>query len=221
MHARDLLFVIPTCRLREVATTIEQYDEHFWRNGHSVRMMVFDDGSPDNQQKYYALLEQSRTHNDVFYVGPREKEQFLAHLSLRLRDKRLDGLVKILFRPSYGGNRNFTLMYTLGSRRRQPEVSQNPARDRAFLDTASLGQAPHGERSAQDVAAEALDREPLMSFERDGGVEVEPVVLGSQLRFRRFLRLGAEELQPARTPRPRRWMRRSGSRRGRTPRESR
>jgi hypothetical protein len=34
-----------------------------------------------------------------------------------------------------------------------------------------------------------------MSFERDGGVEVEPVVLGSQLRFRRFLRLGAEELQ--------------------------
>src|SRR5262249_34067301 len=29
-------------------------------------------------------------------------------------DKRLEGLVKNLFRPSYGGNRNFTLMYTLG-----------------------------------------------------------------------------------------------------------
>jgi hypothetical protein len=31
-----------------------------------------------------------------------------------LRDKRLESLVKSLFRPSYGGNRNYTLMYTLG-----------------------------------------------------------------------------------------------------------
>ena len=46
--------------------------------------------------------------------GPKEKEQFIGYLSRRLRDKRLDGLVKNLFRPSYGGNRNFTLMYTLG-----------------------------------------------------------------------------------------------------------
>jgi hypothetical protein len=47
-------------------------------------------------------------------VGPREKEQFLAYLNSRLRDKRLESLVKSLFRPSYGGNRNYTLMYTLG-----------------------------------------------------------------------------------------------------------
>ena len=56
----------------------QQYDEHFWRNGHSVRMIVFDDSSPADQEKYYPLLEQTRTHNDVYYVGPREKEQFLA-----------------------------------------------------------------------------------------------------------------------------------------------
>lgn len=31
-----------------------------------------------------------------------------------MRDKRLQGLVKSLFRPSYGGNRNYTLIYTLG-----------------------------------------------------------------------------------------------------------
>src|SRR5690349_17338755 len=30
------------------------------------------------------------------------------------RDARLEGLVRNLFRPSYGGNRNCTLMYTLG-----------------------------------------------------------------------------------------------------------
>ena len=77
-------------------------------------MIVFDDSSPVNQEKYYPLLEQTRTHNELYYVGPREKEQFLAYLSRRLRDKRLEGLVKNLFRPSYGGNRNFTLMYTLG-----------------------------------------------------------------------------------------------------------
>jgi hypothetical protein len=114
MHERDLYFVIPTHRLREVGETVEQYDEHFWRNGHSVGMIVFDDSSPANREKYYPLLEQTRTHNDLYYVGPGEKEQFLTYLNQRLRDKRLEGLVKNLFRPSYGGNRNFTLMYTLG-----------------------------------------------------------------------------------------------------------
>jgi hypothetical protein len=114
MQAKDLFFVIPTYRLKEVGETVEHYDEHFWRNGHSVRMIVFDDSSPANQEKYYPLLEQTRTHNDVYYVGPRQKEQFLAYLNGRLRDRRLESLVKNLFRPSYGGNRNYTLMYTLG-----------------------------------------------------------------------------------------------------------
>jgi hypothetical protein len=114
MPAKDLFFVIPTYRLRDVGETVEHYDEHFWRNGHAVRMIVFDDSGPVNQEKYYPLLEQTKTHNDLYYVGPREKEQFLAFLNGRLRDKRLEGLVKNLFRPSYGGNRNYTLMYTLG-----------------------------------------------------------------------------------------------------------
>jgi len=114
VQERDLFFVVPTYRLRDVGETIEHYDEHFWRNGHSVRIIVFDDSSPANQEKYYPQLEQTRTHSPVYYVGPREKEQFLAHLNSRLRDKRLEGLVKNLFRPSYGGNRNYTLMYTLG-----------------------------------------------------------------------------------------------------------
>ncbi len=115
MSANELLFVIPTYRLRDVGETIEHYDEHFWRNGHSVRMILFDDSSPVNQEKYYPLLEQTTTHNELYYVGPAQKEQFLAFLNGRLRDKRLEGLVKNLFRPSYGGNRNCALMYTLGS----------------------------------------------------------------------------------------------------------
>src|SRR5262249_9532933 len=90
MQAKDLFFFIPTYRLRDGGETIEHYDEHFWRNGHCVRMIVFDDSSPANQEKYYPLLEQTRTHNEVCYVGPREKEQFLAYLNGRLRDRRLE-----------------------------------------------------------------------------------------------------------------------------------
>jgi hypothetical protein len=93
---------------------VEHYDEHFWRNGHSPTLIVCDDSSPSAQENYYPLLEQTTTHNELYYVGPREKERFIGYLSRRLRDKRLDGLVKNLFRPSYGGNRNYTLMYTLG-----------------------------------------------------------------------------------------------------------
>jgi hypothetical protein len=114
MQEKELFFVIPTYRLRDVGDTVTQYDEHFWRNGHSVRMIVFDDSSPANQQKYYPLLEQTKTHNELYYVGPQEKDQFFGYLNARLRDKRLVGLVRNLFRPSYGGNRNFTLIYTLG-----------------------------------------------------------------------------------------------------------
>ena len=110
----DLSFVIPTYRLRDVGETVEQYDEHFWRNGHAVPILVFDDSSVANQEKYYPLLEQTRTHNDIYYIGPSQKQQFLDYLGQRLQDKRLQLLVKNLFRPSYGGNRNYTLMYTLG-----------------------------------------------------------------------------------------------------------
>ena len=110
----DLSFAIPTFRLRDVGETVEHYDEHFWRNGHSPQIIVFDDSTPTSQEKYFPLLEKTKTHHDLYYVGPREKEQFLAYLNSRLRDKRLESLVRSLFRPSYGGNRNYTLMYTLG-----------------------------------------------------------------------------------------------------------
>src|SRR5262249_4951244 len=114
MREPELYFVIPTYRLRDVGETVQQYDEHFWRNGHSPTIIVFDDSSPVAQEKYFPALEQTRTHAELFYVGPKEKEQFIAYLSGRLPDKRLDRPAKILFQPSYGGNRNQTLMYTLG-----------------------------------------------------------------------------------------------------------
>jgi hypothetical protein len=114
MKSNETIFVVPTYRLRDVAATIEKYDQHFWTNGHAVKIMVFDDSSVANHEKYYPALEQTKTVNDVYYVGPREKQQFVEFLNERLGDRKLESLVKNLFRPSYGGNRNFTLMYTLG-----------------------------------------------------------------------------------------------------------
>jgi hypothetical protein len=55
-----------------------------------------------------------KTRCDLSYVGPKQKEEFIAYVNSRLRNNRLEPLVKNLFRPSYGGNRNFTLMYSLG-----------------------------------------------------------------------------------------------------------
>jgi hypothetical protein len=110
----DLYFVIPTHRLRDVGATIHEYDEHFWRNGHSLQMIVFDDSTQANVEKYLPLFEQTRTRLDLFYVGPREKEEFITYINSRLRNNRLEPLVKNIFRPSYGGNRNFSLMYSLG-----------------------------------------------------------------------------------------------------------
>jgi len=114
MHEPDVYFVIPTHRLRDVGQTIREYDEHFWRNGHSPQIIVFDDSTTSNFEKYFSQLKEIKTRSDLFYVGPQQKEQFLLYVNSRLRNKRLEPLVKNLFRPSYGGNRNYTLMYTLG-----------------------------------------------------------------------------------------------------------
>jgi hypothetical protein len=114
MRDLPLTFAIPTYRLRDVPQTVEAYDANFSANGHMVKLMVFDDSSPATQNKYYSLLEQTRTSNELYYVGPREKETFIQLVNKRLNDRRLEPLVRNLFRPSYGGNRNFTLIYTLG-----------------------------------------------------------------------------------------------------------
>jgi hypothetical protein len=114
MRNIPLTFAIPTYRLRDVPQAVQAYDDNFADNGHIVKLMVFDDSSPATQKKYYSLLEQTRTRNELYYVGPKEKEAFIQLVNKRLNNRRLDSLVRNLFRPSYGGNRNFTLIYTLG-----------------------------------------------------------------------------------------------------------
>ena len=105
MRTKTTIFAIPTNRLRDVAETVEIYDRHFWSNGHSVKIMIFDDSTVANHEKYYAKLEQTKTVNDLYYIGPHEKEAFIRFLNRKLRDRKLESLVRNLFRPSYGGNR--------------------------------------------------------------------------------------------------------------------
>ena len=95
MNTTENIFVIPTYRLRDVGATIEAYDEHFWSNGHSVKMIVFDDSSLANHEKYFSRLEQTKTVNDLYYVGPHEKEQFLSFLNKKLRDRKLEAWFEI------------------------------------------------------------------------------------------------------------------------------
>jgi hypothetical protein len=52
MKDTEVTFVIPTHRLRDAAETVDAYDEHFWRGGHDVRIVVFDDGTIASRDKY-------------------------------------------------------------------------------------------------------------------------------------------------------------------------
>ena len=46
------------------------------------RIIVFDDSSPANRDKYFLLLEQARTHNELCYVGPTKTSSF-CRISMR------------------------------------------------------------------------------------------------------------------------------------------
>lgn len=109
------LFAIPTCRLRDVGEAVEAYDQHFAHYGHSLRLVVFDDSNARLHDRFFPRLASIKTKNELSYVGPAEKAALKALLSDKLGNDALALLVGELFRPSYGGNRNFTLLYSLGS----------------------------------------------------------------------------------------------------------
>jgi len=149
-----MTFAIPTYRLRDVGETVEAYDRSFWRNGKVAPIVVFDDTSKATHHKHYPLLERTSTHNDVYYVGPAEKAEFVRRLIDRLGDRRLESIVKNRFRPSYGGNRNFTLMYTLGG---FPVSSDDDMRPSALI-----------ENSVESLGADEISRGKLVKATGDG-----------------------------------------------------
>ena len=110
------IFVTPTYRPQEVAETVARYSENFRTFGYSIPIVVFDDGRGEESRKR-ALKSFSEEEIDysgkVWYVGELEKRRFLSRLEAKTKINHQ--LLQRIFRPSYGGNRNFTLVYTLGS----------------------------------------------------------------------------------------------------------
>jgi hypothetical protein len=117
---------------------------------------VFDDSSLAAREKYYSLLEQTRTHNELYYVGAREKDLFQLYVNERLRDKKLAALVKNLLRPSYGGKRNYTLLYTLGGSMVSADDDMRPW---ALVEHSPESLSDDGDVTAKD-AEEILTRSP-------------------------------------------------------------
>ncbi len=73
MRPAKTIFAVPTYRLRDVAETVETYDEHFWSNGHSVKMMVFDDSSLANHQKVLFAARANENGQRPLLRGPTRK----------------------------------------------------------------------------------------------------------------------------------------------------
>src|SRR5262245_38657389 len=152
MSQPELVFVIPTYRLRDVCETVATYDENFWNKGHSPRIIVFDDSSVANHEKYYSLLEKTRTWSDVFYVGPKEKEAFSHLLHKRLRDRKLGAAVRNLFRPSYGWPTLVEICYFRKQSRELPQTRvANQKKKRGCLDIMSGGVSPREILSSRTV----------------------------------------------------------------------
>ena len=105
---------IPTYRLRDVAETVKAYRANFDFFEHrDVPIVVFDDSSKEVQERDYASFA-SKVPANTFYVGPEEKNAVLEQLVKKLGPEHQKAL-QAMFRPSYGGNRNWTEIYTLGN----------------------------------------------------------------------------------------------------------
>jgi len=110
------IFVIPTYRPQEVGETVARYSENFRSFGYSIPIVVFDDSKGEESRKK-ALRSFTEAEIDypgsVWYVGEIEKKRFLSRLENKTKIS--SRLLQKIFKPSYGGNRNFTLAYTLGN----------------------------------------------------------------------------------------------------------
>lgn len=123
-EGESFLMVLPTYRFPEACGTVDKYYHNFQRHGHQIPIIVFDDLRQDESNISHYAHEYFQHESGVFYVGQNEKRQFLSDLKTKLREE--DKLIDAIFRPSYGGNRNFTLVYTLGKKMMTVDDDMSP-----------------------------------------------------------------------------------------------
>jgi hypothetical protein len=108
-----VVFAMPTYRFANLNGTVKRYSDNFRSFGHDLPMVFFDDGQEISQDEVSNAFDGAENSGGIFYVGRREKAAFLDHLESKTRLCR--PLLREIFKPSYGGNRNFTLLYSLGN----------------------------------------------------------------------------------------------------------
>lgn len=113
MIMNNVSLVIPTIRLRDVKETAEAYAANFSRYGHKTPILIFDDSDAATSERYVDSLETISNRDAIYYIGHSEKTRFIKILQER---SCVDiTLLRKILKPSYGGNRNFTILYTLGN----------------------------------------------------------------------------------------------------------
>jgi hypothetical protein len=81
MKSNKTIFIIPTYRLRDVAAMAEKHDQHFWTNGHAVKIMVFDDSSVANHEKYYPFSSRPKPSTLVEICYPQKDKRQLPQIN--------------------------------------------------------------------------------------------------------------------------------------------
>ncbi|MBI2971911.1 MAG: hypothetical protein HYY37_05820 [Candidatus Aenigmarchaeota archaeon] len=110
----DVALVIPTYRIEHASRVVSAYAHNFARYGHEVPIIVFDDSGHQRSQQSAGQLRYISNPGGVFYAGPEEKAAFLDRMAGTLGADVPARALGETFKPSYGGNRNFTVAYTLG-----------------------------------------------------------------------------------------------------------
>jgi len=108
-------FVLPTKRIKNIPETLAEFLPLIENRSESFTVTIFDDSPKGLSDEVLPELKKINSKVPVSYVGADEKARFLEMLSERVCQPQYAPLLKEFFRPCYGGNRNFTALYTLGS----------------------------------------------------------------------------------------------------------
>lgn len=111
---QDQFFLtIPTYRINEAIETARRYVLSFNSFNHNIPIIIFNDRNGEPLKESFLSLEKLNYPAGIYYVGLSEKKQIINELQEKLGEKEL---IEEIFKPSYGGNRNFTIIYTYRSR---------------------------------------------------------------------------------------------------------
>ncbi|MBU5688755.1 MAG: hypothetical protein KQA41_00805 [Candidatus Aenigmarchaeota archaeon] len=110
--------VIPTYRLPHVKSTVENWITYMRLYSQEIPIYIFGDEKDSKERDF--LNEINSNGYPIFYVGNREKDEFLSLLGKRLKKADLSFLNRDDLRsngykgPIYGPNRIFAMLYLIG-----------------------------------------------------------------------------------------------------------